>query len=310
MDYFPPRRRRIWIHLVLFFLTLLTTTAAGAMLSGIDPLSDPAGLVQGLPFSVTLMVILLVHEMGHYLTARHHGVPASLPYFIPAPTFIGTFGAFIRMEARPTNRRALFDVAAAGPLAGLALAVPAVVLGLQLSTVTPEGPGGGITLGSSVLLSLLSKLTLGLLPNEAHIAIHPIGFAGWIGLFVTALNLLPVGQLDGGHVVYSLFGSRHIWISRLAFVTILSLGVTRLWDGWIIWGILLLFLGMRHPPALDAETPLDFKRKVVGWFVLMVFVVTFIPAPFSFSEPQPQRAPATPHSFPAEPQPDLNGHSV
>jgi membrane-associated protease RseP (regulator of RpoE activity) len=310
MDYFPPRRRRLWIHLVLFLLTLLTTTGAGAMLSGIDPLSNPEGLVHGLPFSVTLMVILLVHEMGHYLTARHHGVPASLPYFIPAPTFIGTFGAFIRMEARPTNRRALFDVAAAGPLAGLALAVPAVVIGLQLSTVTPESAGGGITLGSSVLLTLLSKLTLGLLPNEANIAIHPIGFAGWIGLFVTALNLLPVGQLDGGHVVYSLFGSRHIWISRVAFVAILSLGVTRLWDGWIVWGILLLFLGMRHPPALDADTPLDFKRKVVGWFVLMVFVVTFIPAPFSISEPQPQSAPAAPHSFPTEPQPDLNGHPV
>ena len=196
------RREKPGLHVLLFLITLLTTTAAGALHAGADPLEDPWALLSGLPFSVTLMSILLVHEMGHYLVSRHHGVQASLPYFIPAPSFIGTFGAFIRMKSPPPDRKSLFDVAAAGPLAGLALAVPAVIVGLHLSTMTAsETPSGGLTLGSSLLLSFLSKATLGLLPEEVNIALHPIGFAGWIGLLVTALNLLPVGQLEGGHVI-------------------------------------------------------------------------------------------------------------
>jgi membrane-associated protease RseP (regulator of RpoE activity) len=186
---------RLWLHLVLFASTFITTTFAGAMLSGVDPLTSPSSIASGFPFSLTLMAILLCHEMGHYLTARYHNVPASLPYFIPAPTFIGTFGAFIRMQSQPRNRKALFDVAAAGPLAGLLLAVPAVVIGLHFSTVdTQPKPGEGVTLGSSLLLSLLSKLTLGWLPDEANITIHPIGFAGWIGFFVTAMNLCLLGS--------------------------------------------------------------------------------------------------------------------
>lgn len=289
MEPYPIRRawrRKPWFHLVLFLLTFLTTTAAGAMQNGVDPLSDPWGIASGLPFAVTLMTILLVHEMGHYLVSRYHGVEASLPYFIPAPSFIGTFGAFIRMDSRPPDRRSLFDVAAAGPVAGLVLAVPAVVIGLQLSTVVPDsGMGGGISLGSSILLRLLSKATLGLLPDEANIIMHPIGFAGWIGLFVTALNLLPVGQLDGGHVVYALFGPRHIWVSRGALGVILALGILRWWDGWLLWGVLLLFLGIRHPAPLDPYTPLDLRRKFMGWLILIILAVTFIPVPFSFQEP-------------------------
>ncbi|OGQ83041.1 MAG: hypothetical protein A3F90_19900 [Deltaproteobacteria bacterium RIFCSPLOWO2_12_FULL_60_19] len=275
------------LHIILFLITLLTTTAAGALQTGADPLEDPWALLSGLPFSLTLMSILLVHEMGHYLVSRHHGVKATLPYFIPAPSFIGTFGAFIRMQSPPPDRRSLFDVAAAGPLAGLVLAVPAVIVGLHLSTVTPAvTQSGGIALGSSLLLSFLSQMTLGLLPDEANIALHPIGFAGWIGLLVTALNLLPVGQLDGGHVIYALFGRRSIWIARLALATILMLGVLRWWDGWLIWGVLLLFLGVRHPPPLDPYTPLDFKRKVLGWITLAMLAATFTPVPFTISEPE------------------------
>lgn len=284
------RRTRPWLHAALFVLTLITTTIAGALQNGVNPLTDPWAVTSGLPFSVTLMTILLVHEMGHYLMSRYHGVRASLPFFLPAPPFpfiIGTFGAFIRMESPPRDRRSLFDVGAAGPLAGLVLAIPAVIIGLRLSTVSPEETsGGGISLGSSLLLSFLSEITLGLQPDDANIALHPIGFAGWVGLLVTMMNLLPVGQLDGGHVVYAMFGPKHIWISRLAVVTILSLGLFRLWDGWLIWGILLLFMGARHPAPMDPYTPLDFKRRLVAWFTLATLVVTFIPVPFSIQEPK------------------------
>lgn len=293
--------RRIWLHVVLFLATLVTTTVAGAWQADADFLSDPWQIVAGLPFAVTLMSILLVHEMGHYLTSRYHGVKATLPYFIPAPSFIGTFGAFIRMQSSPPDRRSLFDVAAAGPLAGLVLAVPAVIVGFHLSTVAPQdSSGGGMVLGSSLLLSFLSKITLGVLPDDANIVLHPVGFAGWIGLLVTAMNLLPAGQLDGGHVTYALFGRRYIWVSRLTVAVILTLGVTRLWDGWLVWGILLLFMGVRHPPPVDPDTPLDAKRKFLGWFLLGTLAVTFIPVPFSFQEPdkrEERREPGTPETL-------------
>jgi membrane-associated protease RseP (regulator of RpoE activity) len=304
----PPR---VWLHILLFLVTLGTTTAAGAMMNGVDLLRHPVGLVAGLPFSLTLLTILLFHELGHYTTARLHGVRVTLPLFIPAPTFIGTFGAFISMRSPPGNRRSLFDVAAAGPLAGLVLAVPAVVAGLSLSTIeTAEQRSGGVSLGSSLLLALLTKLTLGHLPDEVNISIHPIGFAGWIGLFVTALNLLPVGQLDGGHITYALFGARHIWISRLAFLFIFSLGLLRWWDGWLLWGILLLFLGFRHPQCLDPQTPLDFKRTVMGWVMLVILIITFIPSPFSISESTAPRSAPAPHSRSVQPDMDLAGEAI
>ncbi|HWP58852.1 MAG TPA: site-2 protease family protein [Candidatus Acidoferrales bacterium] len=305
------RSPKPWLHVVLFLATFATTTFAGALLSGVDVVSEPRRLTAGLPFALTLMAILLVHELGHYTTARAHGVRASLPFFIPAPTFIGTFGAFIAMRSAPPDRRALFDVAAAGPLAGVLAAIPAVVAGLSRSTIEDAQPAGaGVTLGSSLLLTLLTKLTLGQFPQDVSINLHPIGFAGWIGLFITALNLLPVGQLDGGHIVYALFGARHIWISRLAFVSILSLGLLRWWDGWLVWGILLLFLGFRHPPCVDSYTPLDFKRKILGWFMIVLFIFTFIPAPFSVSEPPgPGHAPA-PRAEPVYRDAELLGQPI
>ena len=282
--------RKPWLHIILFLFTLVTTTAAGALQNGMDPLSNPWHLTSGLPFALTLLTILLVHELGHYFMSRYHGVQATLPYFIPAPSFIGTFGAFIKMDSPPPDRRSLFDVGAAGPLAGMLLAIPAVVVGLQLSTISPEGGmEGSIALGSSLLLSFLSQVTLGFSPAEANIVMHPVGFAGWIGLFVTAMNLLPVGQLDGGHVVYALFGRRHIWVSRLALVAILTLGLMRWWDGWLIWGLLLLLLGVRHPPPLDPYTPLDFKRQLIAWLTLAILALTFIPVPFSLQEPKVQK---------------------
>lgn len=279
------RSRVPWLQIVLFLLTLVTTTVAGALQNGVDPLADPWGILSGLPFAATLIMILLVHEMGHYFMSRHHGVKVTPPYFLPAPSFIGTFGAFIKMQSSPSDRRSLFDVGASGPLAGLVVAVPAVIVGLHFSTVSPPGSAtGGITLGSSLLLSLLTWLTLGLLPDEANIIMHPVGFAGWIGLFVTSINLLPIGQLDGGHVAYALFGRKQIWVSRAAVISILALGLMRWWDGWLIWGILLLLLGLGHPPPLEQGMPLDMKRKRLGWAVLIVLVMTFTPVPFSFEE--------------------------
>lgn len=281
--------RRTWLQGSLFAGTVVTTTAAGALQEGVNPLANPSGIVAGIPFAATLLLILLVHEMGHYLTARYHGVRATLPYFVPAPSLIGTFGAFIKMESSPWNRRVLFDVGAAGPAAGLVLAIPAVVLGLHLSTVSYGYHPGGISLGSPLLFTWLSHLTLGVVPDEAHVVLHPIAFAGWIGVLVTALNLLPVGQLDGGHVIYALFGGRQIWVSRLAVLAILGLGVVGYWEGWIVWAVLLGVMGLRHPPPIDDHTPLDPKRRFAAWGMMFLLGLTFTPAPFFFAEPEFQR---------------------
>lgn len=285
-----PAVQRRWVHVLLFLITLFTTTAAGSIQQGVDLLSNPWALSAGLPFAVTLMTILLVHEMGHYLTARYHGVHASLPYFIPAPPFpfiIGTFGAFIRMQSPPVNRRVLFDVGAAGPIAGLVLAVPAVIVGLMFSTVTfAQEAGGFLNLGSSILFDLVSQWTLGVRAADPNMVLylHPVAFAGWIGLFVTTLNLLPVGQLDGGHVVYALFGHHQIWVSRAAVMVMLVLGLSGYWEGWLVWSGLLLVVGLRHPPPQDARTPLDGKRKLAAWLVLAILALTFIPSPFSLGD--------------------------
>lgn len=277
------KRRGPWLHFILFAATLVTTSLAGAFQQGVDPFSDPKTILRGLPFSVTLMSILLFHEMGHYLLARRHGVHATLPYFIPGPPLlVGTFGAFIRLKSSPENRRALFDVGAAGPWAGALLAIPAVMIGLSLSEVRPLNPftENGIVLGGSVLFSALTRLILKVSADNATIILHPIALAGWFGLFVTFLNLLPVGQLDGGHVAYSLFGRRHRWISRLSLVGILLLGFQG-WEGWFFWVLLLFLLGIDHPPTLDLASPLDLRRRLYAWGTIGLFVLTFMPVPIS-----------------------------
>ncbi|HKA33510.1 MAG TPA: site-2 protease family protein [Candidatus Binatia bacterium] len=278
------RPRRIWLHVVLFIVTFATTTIAGAWQNGVDILSlDPREIASGLPFSCTLMTILLAHEMGHYLMSRRYRVEATLPFFIPGPSIIGTFGAVIKMQSRMPDRKSLFDIGAAGPIAGLILSVPAVIVGLKLSTVVPVSKEG-VGLGDSLLFKFLGLLTWGNLPDGSDILLHPIAFAGWVGLFVTALNLLPAGQLDGGHVSYALFGRRHVRVSQLTVIGLLLFGI-RGWFGWILWAFLILLLiGVRHPPPVDPDTPLDAKRKLLGWLMLATFVVTFIPDPFPVQE--------------------------
>lgn len=277
------------IHIVLFVCTFITTAMAGAFQAGADPLQDPASIRAGFPFAVTLLTILLTHELGHYAMSVVHGVQATLPYFIPAPPIlIGTFGAFIRMKSPPPNRRALFDVGAAGPWAGLVVAIPAVLIGLRLSEVRPAGlDEGGLVLGDSLLFSLLSRIALGTTPSDATILLHPIALAGWFGLFVTFLNLLPVGQLDGGHVLYAMFGRWHRWLSRSCLVGIAYLGF-RGWQGWFIWFILLLLIGVDHPPTRDPTTRLDGRRRLAGWLTVGAFIVTFMPEPIALSAPAPQ----------------------
>jgi membrane-associated protease RseP (regulator of RpoE activity) len=297
------------VNLALFLLTLLTTTMAGADAAGAyvgfgAPLQSLVNLQAGLSFSIPLMLILLAHEMGHYTFARRYGVDATLPYFLPAPFpslfFIGTFGAFIKMRAPARTRRAMFDIGAAGPWAGFIVAMAAMVIGLHLSTVSQlNTSSGGIQLGNSIIFWSISRLVLGVDPNNVNVELHPIAFAGWLGLFVTTLNLLPVGQLDGGHVVYALFGGRwHRRISRLfAAGCLLMIAVPALlhmpfWYGWGLWFFLVLFLGLGHPATIDAETPIAGPRRWTAWATVALFIITFSPVPIYYVAPQEQLPPA------------------
>lgn len=288
-------------NLLLFFLTMLTTTTAGAFAAGQDisilhPLAALVSLRAGLSFSLPLMAILLAHEMGHYLTARFHGVPTSLPYFIPAPPIFitGTLGAFIRIRAMPRTRRVMFDIGAAGPWAGVIVAIPAVIVGLWLSEVTPIDKSlGGLELGNSILFLGLSRLVLGVDPSAVTVTLHPMAFAGWFGLFVTSINLLPVGQLDGGHVTYALFPRFHRTISTLFVISCVMMVLVPLalgwdlWWGWLLWAVLSIGLGLGHPATVDRDTPLNPRRAIAAWLSVALFVVTFSPVPLAFVPPEP-----------------------
>ena len=271
-----------WLHIVLFIATFLSTLAVGAL--QVQPIEnitkDPSKILKGLPFSLTLMLILLCHELSHYIASKKHHIKATLPYFIPAPTLIGTMGAFIKMKSPITTRMALIDIGASGPIAGFIISLIATLIGLPLSQVIlTKGIKGSLALGDSLLFSLLSRLILGEIPDSYDVLLHPIAFAGWIGFFVTALNLIPVGQLDGGHIAYAIMGEKHIHISKVLVPVLIVLGFF-LWEGWIIWGVLLLILGLRHPPVLYWETPLDKNRRAIGWITAIIFIITFIPMPF------------------------------
>ncbi|GAB4416400.1 MAG: site-2 protease family protein [Thermodesulfovibrionales bacterium] len=274
-------RKIPYLHILLFILTFFSTLFAGAFFQkGINLLREPWRIYEGLPFASALMVILLGHELSHYFASRKHHTKATLPYFIPAPSIIGTFGAFIKMKSPIVTRKALIDIGASGPIAGFILSVIASVVGLSYSTLVPAAATrGALNLGDSLLFSLLSRLVLGAPPDSYDILLHPVAFAGWIGLFVTSLNLIPVGQLDGGHIAYAFLGERHNIISRVLVAALLLLGIF-LWEGWAVWGVLMIALGLRHPPVIYWEVPLDRKRRFTGMLALIVFVITFIPSPF------------------------------
>lgn len=278
----PPQKPEIKIvtPVVLFFITFIAVIFAGAFQYGVNPFTDISEAYKGLPFALVLMAILLSHEMGHFLVSKHHDVVATLPYFIPAPNILGTFGAFIRMKSPIPDRNALVDIGAAGPLAGFLVALPALIIGIKLSPLVPIASLSGITLGDSLLVKLLSFLIRPDIPAGYEIGLNPIAFAGWIGMFVTAMNLIPIGQLDGGHIAYALFGKWYNAIARLALITLVVMGIWG-WEVWLFWALIILILGIRHPSPMDPYQPLDTKRRIIGIIAMIILIITFIPMPFS-----------------------------
>lgn len=274
------RRSKSGVNVLLFLATLATTVWAGAMHQGVNLLAEPARFMAGVPYALALLAILGVHEFGHYIVARRYGVDVSLPYFIPVPMGLGTFGAFIQIRSLIKSRRAVFDIGIAGPLAGLVVAIPALYFGLRGATVLSPESGMGVHTGSSILLALVNQLANGGELGADLVRLSPVAFAGWIGLFITALNLLPVGQLDGGHIAYALFGQR--WargIGFAAFLLMLALGLT-VWPGLLTFAIVIaLIAGFAHMPALDDVTAPDGKRFALGVFALALLLLIVLPLP-------------------------------
>ena len=275
------------LALALFALTVLSTFAAGwAFFTGSETFDAlrawpfPGSLLSGAPFALTLLAILGVHEFGHYFTARYYGASVSLPYFIPAPVLFGTFGAIIRMRSPARDRNSLFDIAAAGPLAGLLIAVPALVLGLAWSRVVPAEAAGFGGFGYSLLTRLFVHWRFGELPPGMAVMTHPIADAAWVGCFVTALNLFPVGQLDGGRIAYALSSRRHRLLGMAAWSLLLALGALTGSGNWFIFAALLFFVvGFDHSPPLDDLTPLTPARRLLGIGCLALTVLLLPPIP-------------------------------
>jgi membrane-associated protease RseP (regulator of RpoE activity) len=300
-DFPPPRPPRdpLWPALILFLLTVVSTLAVGAEFglsyaqnrepfSGYQnpfalmllPFQHPALLMLGIPFSFTLLLILFTHEMGHYIACRIYGIDASYPYFIPAPTLFGTFGAFIRIRSPITTRRALFDVGLAGPVAGFAIALPALAYGVATSRIVPGAEeSSAVVFGHPLLTRMLSALFQPHI-NVSWLLLNPVGRAASIGLLVTALNLLPAWQLDGGHIMYSLTSARHARVSLIVALGLIGLGIVA-WHGWATWGIILLILSLRfrHPQVYDQWQPLDPARRAWAVGALVIFLLCFTPWP-------------------------------
>jgi hypothetical protein len=277
------RGRKIPIlNLVLFVATLVTMFSAPALLN-LDPdyFRKPGAIVEQVEFTITLMVILLFHEFGHYLAGRRRGVLMSLPYFIPAPNIIGTFGAVIRSRSPLTNRRDLIEVGATGPIAGFVISLAALSIGLESSQIVQAGQAGMLTMGDSLLLKFLTRLIIGPIPNGYDFTLSPAAFAGWVGLLVTMLNLLPLGQLDGGHIIYGLIGKRQHQISRLFLAVMIVLGLW--WPGWWFFGILVFLFGVNHPPTQNDAAEISGPARIMGWAAIIIFILCFVPIPFKMT---------------------------
>lgn len=288
-------RDRVWVHILLFVLTVVTTTMVGALhyfgfnlgfnsdAVVLPNFSDPALYPYGLWYSATILAILGCHEMGHYLACRYYRVNASLPFFLPAPLpLTGTLGAFIRIRERIPSKVALFDIGIAGPIAGFLIAVPTLFMGLAMSKIEriPED-FAGVELGEPLLFRAAAWLVWGDMPDGMSLHMHPMAFASWFGLLATALNLFPIGQLDGGHVAYAVLGRRSTLIT-LAMVCV-AVGLTFVSSSWIVWTILLLIMlvaiGPHHPPTLNDDVRLDQGRLLLAFAALIMLIVCFTPAP-------------------------------
>jgi membrane-associated protease RseP (regulator of RpoE activity) len=291
-----PEQKFPWLNVALFALTCLSTLIMGTALMAMytNSLEDlgpflgqiarsPSILINGLPFSFAIMIILLGHEMGHYLTCRYYGIDATLPYFIPAPTPVGTMGAFIRIKSPIQHRAALLEVGIAGPIVGFVLAIPILAVALAKSGyVAPGPPGSTIGLGEPLIFKVIEVIMGKIPPPGMEINLHPIGIAAWFGLYATALNLIPVGQLDGGHVLYALFRQNHKHISQAFLFALIPLGLFY-WHGWLLWTTVLLIIGFRHPVTLNDSVPLSKRHLWLGWIGLAMFVLCFTPMPFYFN---------------------------
>jgi len=297
----PPRRRRR--HILLFVATVLTTTLVGAdhyagylLDFGAKPLAIGRLdlLLRGLWYSVTILAILGAHELGHYYACRYYRIDVSPPYFLPAPPgmLFGTFGAFIRIRQPIPFKAMLFDIGVAGPIAGFVVAVPALFIGLMMSRMTALPPNFvGLSLGEPLLFQFATWLIWGATPAGHSVNLHPVGFAAWFGLLATALNLFPIGQLDGGHIAYAVLGRRS------TAVTVATVGaavvLTFFSISWLVWTVLmiamLLSFGARHPFTVDEHVPLDRRRKLVALFALLMFALCFTPAPIEPFELLQQR---------------------
>ncbi len=292
----PPKqpRRRPWVNVLLFIATIATTTLFGSLhyegfVSDFDGVAQsPVLLWHGLWYSVTILAILGAHEFGHYFACRYYRVDASLPYFLPAPFLTGTLGAFIRIRQPIPTKRILFDIGVAGPIAGFLVAVPALFLGLSLSRVLPLPEDFvGLSLGEPLLFRFAAWFIWGSAPDGFSLNLHPVAFAAWFGLLATALNLFPIGQLDGGHISYAALGGRSTLVTVTAAFAVVLLTFQS--SSWIAWAVLMVVMlvasGPQHPRTLDHHVPLDDNRRLIAIAALAIFVLCFTPAPIEFAGP-------------------------
>lgn len=299
----PPIRPRYGLALLLLLLTFFTTTTMGAVWQApgdeADPLSllgwrtfaalwvDPAALRAGLSFSLPLLFILLCHEMGHYLACRYYKLPATLPYFLPAPIGLGTFGAFIKIKAPIRSKRELFDVGVAGPIAGFVALLPFLVLGVLQATPARETSvhQGEAWLGSNLLINLVFQWLRPDLPTDAPLSVGPFWLAAWVGMLATSLNLLPLAQLDGGHVLYAATGRLQRRLAWPLWAALVGAALVLRSPSWGLWAVIVLVMGLRHPPVWDEETPLSTGRRMLALFALLMLVLCFMPVPIGAPAP-------------------------
>jgi membrane-associated protease RseP (regulator of RpoE activity) len=293
-----PRRswRSLALAIGLFLVTAVSMLAAGAQFATayaagnapsfdnffadyLRPFSEPRLFLAGIPFAATLLTILLAHELGHFFACRYYKIDATYPYFVPAPTLIGTLGAFIKIRSPIVNRRALFDMAFAGPLVGFLFAVPALAIAVAHSKIAlATQTDSTVMFGRPLIEWLLESVLRPGVPHSA-LLLDPMGRGAWVGLFATVLNLLPAGQLDGGHILYTLTSGWHRRITIAVAMALVPLAVF-FWWGWLLWAAVLLAIAFRHPPLIDTWTPLDPRRRLLAGVALLMFVLSFMPAPF------------------------------